>query len=151
VARELRAVRYASIERRQVKLALTEAGALLATPRFQTMPLVVTDAFLAFQLRPYPPPGTRERIVYVTDGDLQPKGSPHYSVDRILHAIYLRGFPLPVRDAAEFYSEGKPFLLAYAELWGGAAMIRIREHGCALTAAGAWNGQTLYVVGHVPP
>ena len=67
----------------------------------------------------------RERIVYVTDGDLQPKGSPHFSIDHILHTVYLRGFPLPVRDAAEFYSAAKPFLLAYAELWGGAAMIRI--------------------------
>ena len=53
---------------------------------------------------------------------------------------------MPVRDAAEFYSGSGPFLLAHAELWGGAAMIRIREHGCALTPAGAWNGQTLYLV-----
>ncbi len=146
VGREARAVRYASSERRQLHQALADAGVLLATPRFQTMPLVVTDAFMAFQLRHYAPRSTSERIVYVTDGDLQPRGSPHYSIDHILHGVYLRGFPLPVRDATEFYSESKPFLLAYAELWGGAAMIRIHEHGCALTPAGAWNGQALYLV-----
>ena len=110
------------------------------------MPLVVTDAFMAFQLRHYAPRSTRERIVYVTDGDLQPRGSPHYSIDRILHTVYLSGFPLPVRDAAEFYRGAGPFLLAHTELWGGAAMMRIREHGCALTPAGFWNGQTLYLV-----
>jgi hypothetical protein len=27
-------------------------------------------------------------------------------------------------------------------------MIRIREHGCALTPAGIWNEQTLYLVEH---
>jgi hypothetical protein len=140
---EVREVRRAGRERSQMDKALSEADELLQ--RYPTMPLVVTDAFLAYPMYYYAPRSTRERIVYVADGELQPPGSPHYSIDHVLPFIYLRGFPFPVRGV-DFYRAAKPFLLAHAELWGGAAMIRIREHGCALTPAGVWNGQTLYLV-----
>ncbi len=162
VVMEVRGIRHAVQERRQMDQALAEVGGLLSEQRFLTLPLVVTDAFLAFQLYHYAPESVRERLVYVADADLQPPGSPHYSIDHgdlqppgsphsIDHGpplINELGFPMSIRRAAEFYGAADRFLLAYAELWGGAAMIRIREHGCALTPAGVWNGQTLYLVEH---
>ena len=116
--------------------------------RFGAMPLAVTDAFLAFQLRHYVPQIARERIVYVVDGDLQPPGSPHYSIDRLLPRLYLSGLPLPVRQASEFYRATGTFLLAHSGAWGGAAMQRIHDHGCVPTPVGEWNGQVLFLVEH---
>ena len=79
---------------------------------------------------------------------IQPPGSPHYSIDRLLPRLYLSGLPLPVRQASEFYRATETFLLAHTEAWGGSAMQRIHEHGCVLTPAGEWNGQVLFLVEH---
>jgi hypothetical protein len=143
---EAQGVRRAARERRQMEQALAQVGSLLSEQRYQTLPLVVTDVLLAFQVYHYAPPSVSERLVYVADGDLQPPGSPHYTIDQYLPLLHERGLPWPVREAAEFYRESHSFLLAYAELWGGAVMIRIREHGCSLAPAGVWSGQTLYLV-----
>lgn len=145
---EGRELRQSAQDRREMNRAITEAKGLLAQPRFQTLPLVVTNTFLAFQLYYYAPQSIRERMIYVADVDLQPPGSPPYTMDLFLPLLGDRGFPWRVRRAQEFYSRASSFLLSYEEMWGDPAIVRVREHGCSFVPTGSWNGKTLFLVEH---